>query len=353
MRTILVMAGGTGGHIFPALAVADYLRDTNQWRVVWLGSRDGMEAKLVPARGYEMQWLRFTAVRGKGLARLLLLPLHLLIAFWQSAAVLLRVRPDVVLGMGGFITFPGGMMAALLARPLVLHEQNAIAGMANQVLARIADRILVAFPEALPKSQCTGNPVRVEIVALPTPAARYQTRSGALRVLIIGGSLGAQALNSVLPDALRLIPPGERPQVTHQTGARHVDSVERAYAAAGVVARIAPFIEDMATALAEADLVICRSGAMTVAELAAAGIAAILVPFPRAVDDHQTANARFLADRGAAILIPQAQLAAPGLAQLLIGFTREKLLEMAHKARALGKPDATRLVAEQCMAAAA
>ena len=240
MRTILIMAGGTGGHIFPALAVADHLRDKHQWRVVWLGSRDGMEAQLVPARGYQIEWLRFAGVRGKGIVRLVMLPAQLLVAFWQSAAVLLRVRPDVVLGMGGFITFPGGMMAALLARPLVLHEQNAIAGLSNKVLAHVADRILVGFPGTLPKSLWTGNPVRADIEALPQPTLRYQRRSGALRLLIVGGSLGAQALNGVLPEALRLLAPGERPHVTHQTGAKHPDSVACAYAAAGVSARIAP-----------------------------------------------------------------------------------------------------------------
>jgi UDP-N-acetylglucosamine--N-acetylmuramyl-(pentapeptide) pyrophosphoryl-undecaprenol N-acetylglucosamine transferase len=352
MRSILIMAGGTGGHIFPALAVADHLR-AQGWRVTWLGSRSGMEATIVPKRGYDARWIRFGAVRGKGILRALLLPLNLLLAFWQSAVVILKVRPDMVLGMGGYITFPGGMMAALLQRPLVLHEQNAVAGLANRILAGVADRILVAFPGTLKRATWTGNPVRAEITQVPAPSARFQSRSGPLHVLVVGGSLGAQALNQVLPEALRLMPIAERPQVTHQAGAKHLEALTRAYADAGVAAATASFIDDMAQAFADADLVICRAGAMTIAELSAVGIASILVPFPQAVDDHQTVNAKFLADQGAAMLLPQAELAPRRLADLLLGFTRATLLDMARKARALGKPDATQLVAEHCMAAVA
>jgi UDP-N-acetylglucosamine--N-acetylmuramyl-(pentapeptide) pyrophosphoryl-undecaprenol N-acetylglucosamine transferase len=351
MRTLLVMAGGTGGHIFPALAVADHLKSLG-WHVVWLGSRTGMEATLVPKRGYEMQWIRFGALRGKSLLRVLMLPLHLLIAFWQSTAVILRVRPDVVLGMGGYITFPGGVMTVALRRPLVLHEQNAVAGLANRVLAFGAARILVAFPGALKRSKWTGNPVRADIAALPEPATRFATRTGVLHVLVIGGSLGAQALNEVLPAALRLIPEPHRPRVLHQAGAKHVDSVKQAYADAGVDATAIAFIDDMAQSFAETDLVICRAGAMTVAELSAAGVASVLVPFPQAVDDHQTVNARFLSSQGAAVLLPQAELTPRRVADLIAGFTRETLFDMARKARTLGKPDATRLVSEHCMAAA-
>ena len=351
-RTILVMAGGTGGHIFPALAVADQLRDKG-WKIVWLGSKSGMESQLVPQYGFEMEWVRFSGLRGKGLLPLVLLPLNLLIAFWQSARAIFRVRPDVVLGMGGYISFPGGIMAALLARPLVLHEQNSIAGLANKVLARVADRILVAFPNALKNSEWTGNPVRRDIAQLPVPEQRFRNRAGNLKVLVVGGSLGAQALNETVPRALALIPQSQRPEVTHQAGEKHLAMLESEYRKAGVSATTLVFIRDMASAYAITDLVICRAGALTVSELAAGGIASVLVPFPAAVDDHQTFNARYLADQSAAVLLPQAELTPRKLADLLLGFTRDKLLDMANRARALGKPDAARIVAERCMAVAA
>jgi UDP-N-acetylglucosamine--N-acetylmuramyl-(pentapeptide) pyrophosphoryl-undecaprenol N-acetylglucosamine transferase len=352
MRTILIMAGGTGGHIFPALAVADQLRD-NGWKVVWLGSKSGMESQLVPQYGFEIEWVRFSGLRGKGLLRLLLLPLNLVIAFWQSARAIFRVRPDVVLGMGGYISFPGGIMATLLARPLVLHEQNSIAGLANKVLARVADRILVAFPNALKNSEWTGNPVRRDIAQLPAPERRFRNRAGNLKVLVVGGSLGAQALNETVPRALALIPQSQRPEVTHQAGEKHLAMLESGYREAGVSATTLTFIRDMASAYAMADVVICRAGALTISELAAAGIASVLVPFPSAVDDHQTFNARYLADQSAAVLLPQAELTPRKLADLLLGFTRDKLLDMAKRARALGRPDAARIVAERCMAVAA
>jgi UDP-N-acetylglucosamine--N-acetylmuramyl-(pentapeptide) pyrophosphoryl-undecaprenol N-acetylglucosamine transferase len=349
-RVILIMAGGTGGHVFPALAVAADLRRAG-WRVVWLGSRDGMEAELVPKHGYEMEWIRFSGLRGKGLLRMALLPLNLLIAFWQSARVIFRVRPDVVLGMGGYVSFPGGMMAAFLNRPLVVHEQNSIAGLANRVLAQVADRRLTGFPEALRKARWCGNPVREDIAQLPAPQERFRGRSGPLQLLVVGGSLGAQALNETVPQSLALIDPPQRPSITHQAGARHLEQLRRNYAAAGVQAQTVAFIEDMAARYAEADLVICRAGALTVSELAAAGVASVLVPFPFAVDDHQTRNARFLADAGAAVLVQQRDLSARKLADLLIGFTREKLLDMATRARALAKPDAAAAVAAECVAA--
>jgi len=352
MKTILVMAGGTGGHIFPALAVADYLRDQG-WKIVWLGARSGMEAKLVPQHGYDVEWIRFSGLRGKGLLRMALLPLNLLIALWQSASAIFRVRPDVVLGMGGYIAFPGGMMAAFLRRPLVLHEQNSIAGLANKALSLVADRILAGFPGALKKSEWTGNPVRRDIAALPAPEDRFRARNGNLRMLVIGGSLGAQVLNEVIPEALALMPEARRPAVTHQAGENHIAALEQNYRDCGITATTLAFIRDMASAYADADIVICRAGALTVAELAAAGMASVLVPFPHAVDDHQTTNARFLAGQDAAVLIPQSELNPRRLADLLLEFTREKLLDMAKKARALGKPDATRIVAEHCMAAAA
>ncbi|HEY6722189.1 MAG TPA: undecaprenyldiphospho-muramoylpentapeptide beta-N-acetylglucosaminyltransferase, partial [Burkholderiales bacterium] len=292
----MIMAGGTGGHVFPGLAVAHYLREAG-WRVVWLGAKTGMEATLVPKHGYEMAWVSFSGLRGKGPATLFLLPTKLLLAFWQSARAILAARPDVVLGMGGYMSFPGGMMAALLGKPLVVHEQNSVPGLANKVLASVADRVLCAFPGALKRGTVTGNPVRPEIAAIAAPESRYVERSGPLRVLVVGGSLGAKALNDIVPRALALLT-SERPLLTHQSGAQHVESLRQAYSAAGVSAKTPAFIENMAAAYAEADLVVCRAGATTVAEIAAAGVASILVPYPHAVDDHQTANARFLTDAG-------------------------------------------------------
>ena len=326
----MIMAGGTGGHVFPALAVADCLRGRG-WRVVWLGARSGMEATLVPQHGYEMAWIRFAGLRGKGLVAKLLLPLNLLVAFWQSLRAIRAHRPDVVLGMGGYIAFPGGMMAALVGRPLVIHEQNSIAGLANRVLAGVADRILVAFPGALAKSRLVGNPVRAAITQVARPAQRYAGRSGPLRLLVVGGSLGAAALNEVVPKALAALPAELRPRVTHQSGARHLEALRANYAAAGVDAEPVAFIDDMAQAYA------------------AAGVPAILVPFPFAVDDHQTGNARYLADAGAAILVQQRDLTPERLAEILRGLTRERLLGMAEKARALGRPDAAGAVADACM----
>ena len=347
MKTILVMAGGTGGHIMPGLAVADHLRSLG-WRVVWMGNPDGMEARLVPGHGYEMAWVRFSALRGKGLLRKLLLPLNLLRGFWQALQQLRQTRPDVVLGMGGFVSFPGGMMAALTLRPLVVHEQNSIAGLSNKTLAKLADRILTGFPGVLKKGEWCGNPVRPEIARLASPAQRFEGRSGPLHVLVLGGSLGAQALNTAMPQALALIPEAERPEVVHQSGEKHLELLKQAYAQAGVAGHLVPFIEDMAGAYAWADLVICRAGALTIAELAAAGVASILVPFPSAVDDHQTVNARFLSNAGAAILLPQPELTAEKLA-LIHSMSRQQLLQMAEKARALAKPDAAADVARICM----
>src|ERR1035437_7143316 len=340
-RTIMIMAGGTGGHVFPALAVAEYLTQQG-WRVLWLGAKTGMEATLVPKHGYEMAWVRFSGLRGKGFARALALPANLLVAFWQSARAILAARPDVVLGMGGYISFPGGMMASLLKRPLAIHEQNSIPGLANKVLSRLADRVLQG-------AQLSGNPVRKEIAALAAPRERCAARAGRLKLLVLGGSLGAQVLNETVPQALSLLPEETRPEVTHQAGAKHIESLRAGYAAAGVRAEALAFIDDMAGRYGAADVVICRAGALTIAELACAGVAGILVPFPRAVDDHQTSNAKFLSARDAAILLPQAELSANRLADLLRGLTRERLLEIAEKARALGRPDATEAVARACM----
>lgn len=345
-RTILIMAGGTGGHIFPALAVAEKMRERG-WRVVWLGNPEGMEARLVPQHGFEMLGLKFAALRGKGLLRKLLLPLNLLKGFWQAQKAIRQVQPNVVLGMGGYITFPGGMMAALLGKPLVVHEQNSVAGLANRVLAGVADKIATGFPEVFKKAVWAGNPVRPEIAMIASPAERFSERSGALRVLVIGGSLGAQVLNEMVPQGMALLGANELPQIVHQAGEKHLAALIANYAAVGVQAHCVSFIEDMAGAYEWADLVICRSGALTVAELAATGVASILVPFPHAVDDHQTGNAKFLVNVGGAFLLPQADLTPEAIA-LIRNYSRSQLLEMAEKARSLAKPDATEEVANIC-----
>jgi len=355
-RTVLIMAGGTGGHVMPALAVAEFLRGDG-WRVVWLGTRAGMEAKLAVEKGFEMAWVRVAGVRGKSLLTKLLLPANLLAAFWQAARTIFRVRPDVTLGLGGYVAFPGGMMASLLGKPLVIHEQNAIAGLTNRILACLADRVLLGLPAAfthgkdkpLPCGKVSttwvGNPVRPPIAALPSPDERLAGRTGSLRLLVVGGSLGAQALNELIPQALSRLPATARPQVRHQSGARHLDALKANYQSAGVESECLAFIDDMAEALAWADVVICRAGALTVAEIAAAGCAALFVPFPFAVDDHQTANADFLAGQSAAWLVQQKDLGAEALAEWLAGLDRKILLERANKARALAKPEATAAVA--------
>ena len=346
MKSILIMAGGTGGHIFPGLAVAEQMRAAG-WDVVWMGARGGMEERLVPRHGYRTAWIRAKAARGKGLLQKLLLPANLLYSFWESARHIRAVRPSVVLGLGGYVAFPGGMMASLLNRPLALHEQNAIAGLANRVLSQVSDKVMVAFPEALKGAEWTGNPVRAEIAAIAPPEKRFESRHGQIRILVVGGSLGAQALNEALPKAISLLP--EKPRVVHQAGEKHLESLKANYLAARVEGELVAFIDDMARRYAEADLVICRAGAVTIAELSAGGMASILVPFPHAVDDHQTANAKFLSERGAAILIQQRDLSPEKLAALIRSMDRTKLLDMAKKARALGKPDAARLVAQRCM----
>ena len=351
-RTIMIMAGGTGGHVFPGLAVADFLRAAD-WRVVWLGSRTGIEARLVPARGIEMAWMDFSGLRGKGVVAFALLPLRLLRAFWNAARAILAHRPDVVLGLGGYQSFPGGVIAAILGRPLVIHEQNSVAGLANRLLAGVADRVLTAFPGTLSKGETIGNPVRAEIVGADEPHIRYAGRTGALRLLVMGGSLGATAINDVLPKAVARLPEKDRPGILHQSGRGHREAVESAYREIGVVADTVEFIDDVAAALAGADLVICRAGALTVAELACVGVASILIPYPHAVDDHQTGNARYLADADAAKLLGQTELNAETLARLLRGFTRDSLAAMAERARARGMPEATRRLAQVCMELAA
>lgn len=350
-RTILIMAGGTGGHIMPGLAVADVLRQRG-WRVMWLGNPDKMEGRLVPTRGYDLVPLRFAGLRGRGAAAVLWLPFVLTRALGQAWGRLSDVRPDVVLGMGGYVAFPGGVMAALRGMPLVVHEQNAVAGTANRWLARVARRVLSGFPGVLPRGEVLGNPVRAELCALPEPAQRYAGRSGPLRLLVVGGSLGAQVLNETLPRALARLPVEQRPQVVHQAGEQHIEALAQAYADAGVQAECRAFIDDMAGAMAAADLMVCRAGAMTVSEVAAAGVAALFVPFPHAIDDHQTANARFLAEGEAAWLQPQPGLTPEWLAGWLGQRTRSELQAVAERARAHARPEAAVHIADVCEQAA-
>jgi len=347
MKTALVMAGGTGGHIFPGLAVAEALR-ARGWRVHWLGAPTGMEHDLVPPRGFAFEPVQFGGVRGKGLVTLALLPVKLLRAFWQSIQVVRRVKPDVVLGLGGYITFPGGMMGVLLGKPLVLHEQNSVAGLANKVLAGVADRVFSAFPDVLKRGRWVGNPLREAFLSQPDPVARFVGRSGPLKLLVVGGSLGAKALNTIVPQALARIAPQARPIVLHQSGARQIDELRSNYTAAGVEAELTPFIEDTAEAFAQADLIIARAGASTVTEIAAVGAAALFVPFPSAVDDHQTTNARFLVDAGGAWLVAQSELTPELLSDLLQKTTREALLERALKAKSLQKTEAVTEVVRAC-----
>jgi UDP-N-acetylglucosamine--N-acetylmuramyl-(pentapeptide) pyrophosphoryl-undecaprenol N-acetylglucosamine transferase len=346
-RTALVMAGGTGGHIFPGLAVAEALR-ARGWRVHWLGAPGGMEETLVPPRGFAFEPIQFGGLRGKGLLTLVWLPLRLLRAFLQSIRVVRRVRPDVVVGLGGYISFPGGMMSVLLGKPLVLHEQNSVAGLANRVLASVADRVFTAFPNVFKKAQWVGNPLRAAFTQQPDPAVRFAGRSGPLRLLVVGGSLGARGLNAVVPKALALISPERRPRVIHQSGARQIDELRANYAAAGVEGELTPFIEDTAGAYADADLIVARAGASTVTEIAAVGAAALFVPFPSAVDDHQTTNARFLVDAGGGWLVQQTELTPELLADLLQNTERPALLERAMKAKTMQKTEAVDSVVRAC-----
>ena len=346
-KTALIMAGGTGGHIFPGLAVAQELR-ARGWRVHWLGAPGSMESRIVPAQGFALELIDFSGVRGKGLATLALLPLRLLRAFWQARAVVRRVKPDVVVGLGGYISFPGGMMAVLAGKPLVLHEQNSVAGMANKVLASVADRVFTAFPNVFKKGQWVGNPLRAPFTQQPGPQARFAGRSGPLRLLVVGGSLGARALNEIVPQALALIPVAQRPVVLHQSGAAQIDALRAHYAAAGVAADLTPFIDDTASAFAAADIIVCRAGASTVTEIAAVGAAAVFVPFPSAVDDHQTTNAQFLVQAGGGWLVQQRDLSPESLAKMLLNLERSALVDIALKAKNMQKINATHDVVTAC-----
>lgn len=356
-RTVLIMAGGTGGHVFPALAAARVLRERG-FEPVWLGTQRGLEAKLVPPHQIPIEWITVTGVRGKGIATLLAAPFQLARAVWQSIQVMRRRQPVVVLGAGGFVSGPGGIAAWLTRRPLVIHEQNAVAGMTNRMLARLARRVFEAFPSSFPKSikaERVGNPVRREIAALPSPDQRFAERRGPLRVLIIGGSQGASRLNVVVPAALAMIDSSLRPQVLHQAGERHIAQARESYQKHAVEADVRAFIDDMAEAYAWADLVICRSGALTVSELAAAGVPAVFVPFAAAVDDHQTHNARFPVAAGAGVLIPEAELTPLRLAdelRALLETGRSRLAEMGMKARSIALTDADVRLADACAALA-
>ncbi|MBH2008964.1 MAG: undecaprenyldiphospho-muramoylpentapeptide beta-N-acetylglucosaminyltransferase [Xanthomonadaceae bacterium] len=352
VRVALVMAGGTGGHIFPGLAVAEALRERG-WRVHWLGgkgsaARPSMESQLVPPRGFSFETIDFSGVRGKGPVTLAMLPLRLLKAFWQSVQVIRRVKPDVVVGLGGYIAFPAGMMSVLLGKPLVLHEQNSVAGMVNKVLASVADRVFTAFPDVLKKAEWVGNPLRPAFTRQLDPAVRFAQRRGPLKLLVVGGSLGATALNELVPKALALIPAASRPQVTHQSGARQLEALRANYQAAGVPAELTPFIEDTAQAFADADLIICRAGASTVTEIAAVGAAALFVPFPSAVDDHQTVNAQFLVAHGGGWLAQQRDLTPSILATMLQKTERLALVQSALQAKTMQKIDATSHLVAAC-----
>jgi len=350
----MITTGGTGGHIFPGLAVAAKLV-ARGWGVFWLGTREGMEAKLVPQHGVAFEGVAFGGIRGKGPRQLVLGPFALARACWQSRRIIRRRAPDVVLGLGGFASFPGALMSVAAAKPLVLHEQNAVAGLANRVLAYGADRILTGFPGAFGgrssrKSAWVGNPVRDPFVRIAPPEVRFAERSGPLALLVVGGSLGAAGLNERVPKALALLRREARPRVVHQAGARHVEALRAAYREAGVDAECVAFIDDIAARYSETDLVVCRGGATTVAELAAVGVAAIVVPLPGAIADEQSANARFLVDAGAAVMVPQHELTPEALAARILACTRPSLLAMAIAARKVARPDAADRVADACIA---
>jgi UDP-N-acetylglucosamine--N-acetylmuramyl-(pentapeptide) pyrophosphoryl-undecaprenol N-acetylglucosamine transferase len=352
-RPILVMAGGTGGHVYPALAVARAL-ETHAQEIVWLGTHRGIESRVVPAAGIDVEWISVKGLRRKGAVALLLAPLQLTWALLQAIRVIIRRRPIAVLGMGGFVSGPGGVAAWLTRRPLVIHEQNAAAGLTNRLLARLARVVLQAFPGSFNSSvvaETVGNPVREDIAAVAPPAERYAGRSGPLHLLILGGSQGALALNLTVPAALSKLSAQERPIVRHQCGERTFEAAQKAYAEHGVDVDLLPFIDDMAASYAWADLVVCRSGALTVAELCAVGLPALFIPYPGAVDDHQTANARPMADAGAAVIIDQSMLSADVLAGQLRDWlaTRLELQAKAEKARALAKPNALRRITELCL----
>ncbi len=357
MRPVLIMAGGTGGHVFPALAVADELHSRGI-PVVWLGTKAGIESRLVPEAGYPIEWMSITGLRGKNVLTLLLAPLRINLACAQALAVLLKIKPCVVLGMGGFVSGPGGLMAYVTGKPLIIHEQNAVAGLTNKILAKLANTVLQAFPGVFKQALTTGNPVRSSICNIAKPELRNiqddESTQTTLRLLIIGGSLGATKLNEIIPQALAKIEKNARPEVIHQTGLKNIETAKKHYLNANVIAQVEAFIEDMPSAYAWADLVICRAGAMTVFELAAAGVASVLVPYPHAVDDHQTHNAYYLEKAGAAIIKQQDVLTVDWLVEVINDFSvdRKKLLNMAIAARKLAMPHSAKTIADACLNAA-
>lgn len=335
----LIVAGGTGGHIFPGLSVAETLQQQG-WQVAWAGNPNAMEGRLVPAHGIDLNAVVFAGFRGKGVLNQLLMPVLLIKACVQAFRVLKKVRPNVVLGLGGYVAFPVGVMAKVLNIPLVIHEQNSVAGLTNKILSKLAKQVLEAFPAALPNAHWVGNPVRTTVLQQDAPTQRFDGRVGPFKLLVLGGSLGAQALNEAVPLALSMLPAQERPLVVHQAGEKNVAELVENYRTAGVEAELVPFIEDVASAMAHADVVICRSGAMTVAEVSTIGVAALFVPYPHAVDDHQTTNALFLVGDGAAWMRPQHELTPAWLASWLGALTREACLSRALKAQAKAKPKA-------------
>lgn len=347
--TALIMAGGTGGHVYPALALARVLSQRGH-HVEWLGTQRGIESRLVPAAGYHLNILNIGGIRGLGVATKLRAPWRIVRAVMQAAGFIRQVKPAVVIGLGGFAAGPGGVAAKMLGKPLIIHEQNAIAGTTNRLLARVSQQRLTAFPDALPASLCIGNPVRHDIEALPTPAQRFAGRGGKPRLLVLGGSLGATAINQMIPAAVAQMPLAERPDIRHQTGEKNLQQTLAFYADAEVKGEVVPYVEDMADALGWADLVVCRAGALTVAELAAAGLGAVLVPFPHAIDDHQTANAEFLASEGAALIRQQKDLDSVELAALLSKLLndRARMLEMANAARSLAVNHTAERFADIC-----
>ena len=352
-RPVMIMAGGTGGHVYPALTIAKAL-EAKQQPVFWLGTHRGLEARVVPANGIDIEWVSVKGLRRKGVAAMLVAPLQLAWALLQSLNAIRRRRPAAVLGMGGFVSGPGGLAAWLTRRPLVIHEQNATAGLTNRLLARLARVVLQAFPGSFKSrvaAETVGNPVRPDIAAIAAPAVRYPERDGPLRLLVLGGSQGALALNRLVPAALARLPAERRPIVRHQCGERTRDTAAALYRNSGIEVEIQSFIEDMAEAYAWADAVVCRAGALTVAEIAAAGLPAIFIPYPAAVDDHQTANARGLCDAGAAITVQERDLDESRLAELLDDFldTRNALQERAERARALAAPDALMTITRHCL----
>jgi UDP-N-acetylglucosamine--N-acetylmuramyl-(pentapeptide) pyrophosphoryl-undecaprenol N-acetylglucosamine transferase len=344
---VLIMAGGTGGHVFPALAIARKLQ-SNGYEVVWLGTQKGLEAEKVPAAGFPIFYLSIAGFRGKSGGHKIKVAWSMLKAVYQALQIIRQIRPDVVLGMGGFASGPGGFAAWLLRKPLVIHEQNAVAGLTNRLLSHLSKRVLTAFPNVLANATVVGNPVHEKIAALPIPKERFAERIGKIRLLILGGSLGAHAINTIVPQAISLM--ADCPLIRHQTGEKHLAETEAAYKTANVEAVIEPFIEDMASAYGDADLVICRAGALTVSELAAAGVGSILIPYPHAVDDHQTKNGAYLVQAGAAVLIPQADLTPQRLADMIatLACDRDNLLKMAETARWQRKIDPTEQVIQCC-----